>query len=60
MGFMKWPKGKYNGLRIDGFSISITLHLLWWVWAPIISMNFGEPYLVWLCISVRLKLNFEF
>lgn len=56
---MKWPTGKYNGKRIDGFKVSLEVHLLWWNWKPVFSANFGEPYFIWLCFSIRARLNFE-
>ena len=56
---MKWPKGKYNGERISGFKFSFAVHLLWWNWMPIIKFNFGEPYFIWLCFSLRGYIEYE-
>jgi len=59
-GKMKFfPIGKYNGRPIDGFEISFRIHLLWWEWKPILKYNFGEPYFIWLCFSIRAKLSFK-
>lgn len=56
---MKWPTGKYNGKRIQGCQVSFYLHLLYWQWAPRLRWNFGEPYLIWLCFSLRLKAHYD-
>jgi len=29
---MNWPRGKYNGQRIGGFTVKLEINLLWWVW----------------------------
>lgn len=57
--FMKWPTGKYNGKRIDGFKVSAKIHLLWWNWLPKASFNFGEPYFIWLCFTFRAEASYE-
>ena len=56
---MKWPTGKFNGKKIDGFQVSFKLHLLWWNWKPLLSMNFGEPYFIWLCFTFRAQKSFR-
>lgn len=56
---MKWPTGKYNGRRIDGFLVSLELHLLWWAWRPRIQWNFGEPYAIWLCFTCRARPSYD-
>lgn len=52
---MRWPRGKYNGRQIEGLQVSVAVHLLTWFWRPRFSWNFGEPYIVWLCVNVRAK-----
>jgi len=27
---MRWPRGKYNGLRLGGFQIRVVFNLWWW------------------------------
>ena len=49
---MRWPRGKYNGRRIEGFQLLLKLHLLWWRWKPLMHWNFGEPRFTWLCITI--------
>lgn len=49
---MKWPRGKYNGRRIEGFSLLFKVHLLWWKLVPIAHWNHGEPRLTWLCFTL--------
>lgn len=56
---LKWPRGRYNRNRIDGFLVSFKVHLLWWSWCPRASWNFGMPYLIWLCFSLRGEVSFE-
>lgn len=56
---MSWPRGKYNGRRIDGFAIGLHLRLLWWPLIPRFRWNFGEPYAYWLCFTIRAKAIYE-
>lgn len=56
---MKWPTGKYNGRRIEGFKVSLALHVLHWFWKPVFGYNFGQPYFIWLCITLRGEPNYE-
>lgn len=55
---MKWPRGKWNGRKIQGFKISFELHVLKWYWVPIFAHNWGEPLFRWLCFSVIGKKSF--
>lgn len=50
---MKWPRGKYNGRRIEGFKISFAVHVLTWYWKPAFNTKYGEPYFIWLCFTFR-------
>lgn len=52
---MKWPTGRYNGRRIEGFAFRFRLHALFWYWRPRIGWNFGEPYFRWLCFSMDAR-----
>ena len=56
---MKWPKGKYNGRKIDGFTVSLNVHLLSWCWMPVADKNHGQPYLIWLFITIRAEPNYN-
>ena len=55
---MKWPRGKYNNLKIEGFRISFAVHVLRWHFKPIFNKNYGEPYFIWLCFTIRAYLEF--
>ena len=57
--WIKWPRGKHNGQRIDGFLISLKIHFLWWHWKPVYSFNSGEPYFIWLFFSIRAMANYD-
>lgn len=57
--FFRWPRGRYNGKRIDGFQVSFSIHLLWWTWRPIISLNHGEPCFLWLFFSLRFYASYH-
>jgi hypothetical protein len=56
---MNWPKGRYNGMKIDGFMVSFKIHVLWWNWKPIINIKYGQPYFIWLCFSLRGELSYK-
>lgn len=30
---MKWPRGRYNGQRIGGFTLKVEFNLCWRTWA---------------------------
>lgn len=48
---MRWPRGKYNGRRIEGFKVHFTLHLFYWQFRPLLHWNHGEPRFSWLCFT---------
>jgi len=56
---VSWPRGKYNGRRIEGFKFQFDMHLLWWNWIPRMRWNHGEPYLLVLCFTFRLRPYYE-
>lgn len=56
---MSWPRGRYNGRRIDGFSFNGQVHLLWWYWLPRFYWDFGQPHIHWLCFTMRARLSYE-
>lgn len=45
---MRWPRGKYNGKRIVGFSVKVRFIITSFYIKPQYSWNFGEPYICWL------------
>jgi len=57
---MKWPCGKYNGRAISGLKVCAEVHVLWWNWLPRASWNFGEPFLHWLCFTLRGYCIYDF
>jgi hypothetical protein len=54
-----WPKGKYNGQMIQGFRLSLQIHVLSWRFIPVFNWYFGEPYLIWLCFTLRAKAEYK-
>jgi hypothetical protein len=57
---INWPRGKYNGMRIEGIKISLAIHILDFRLTPILHFNFGEPVFIWLCFTVRLYVEYEY
>lgn len=57
---MKWPRGKYNGHKIQGFSFVFRLRVLRWVFIPKFDWNFGEPYFLWLCFQIRFETEYKY
>jgi hypothetical protein len=57
---IKWPRGKYNGCRIEGAKVCIAVHVLSWRLFPLVTWNFGEPVFIWLCFTVRAKCEYEY
>jgi hypothetical protein len=56
---LRWPRGRYNGSRIDGFKITFSVHLLWWTWLPRFSWRLGMHYFIWLCFTLRHEASYE-
>jgi hypothetical protein len=54
-----FPKGKYNGEIIDGFKISFHLHLLRWYFMPKFGGNGGQPFVMWLCFTIRFEESYK-
>ena len=55
---MKWPRGKYNGLRIVGASIKLKVDITSWRWIPRPWGEFGGAF-VWLCFLLWIEWEFE-
>lgn len=55
-----WPRGKYNGRRIEGFKLSIAVHVLSWRFIPLVRWNMGEPVFIWLFLTVRGYCEYEY
>lgn len=53
-----WPRGKYNGKLIEGFKISFAVHIFDWYAKPIMRLNHGEPYFIWLCFTFRCYVGY--
>ena len=56
----RWPRGRYNGKRIAGFSLKVGLDLIWWHWKPVCRWNFGQPFVWWLCFNLRAEPVYHF
>lgn len=48
-----WPRGRYNGKRIIGFRLVVSVHILRWHLQA--RLNWGEPFITLgpICVSVR-------
>lgn len=55
---MKWPKGKYNGKRIVGFSIKFTIDITYWNFK--FYWNFGQPAIVIGPLRINAEINYSF
>ena len=55
-----WPKGKYNGQFIQGFSFTFMLHVLYWKWRPLYFWNYGQPKLQWLCFTLKVEAKYAY
>jgi hypothetical protein len=60
MKFISWPRGKYNGRKIEGFKITFAIHILAWRLIPLLLWNFGEPVFIWLCFTVRGYIEYDY
>jgi hypothetical protein len=51
------PKGKYNGMTIDGIEIKFKITLLDWRFVQC-KWNWGEPFIFFLCFKLRFGLHY--
>lgn len=60
----RWPRGRYNGRRIGGFTLKLDVNLLHWSWVPRCS----RPSMVrlsctafvrWLCVGIWVEPYYE-
>lgn len=51
------PKGKYNGMKIDGIEIKFKITLLDWRFIQC-KWNWGEPFIFFLRFKFRLGLHY--
>ena len=56
----RWPRGKYNNQRIEGFGIKFQLRVFSWYWKPRIHWKYGEYYFLWLCFALRYETEYDF
>lgn len=54
-----WPRGKYNGRRIVGFSVKVSFRVDGWHWKPFLDFNWGMPCLHWLFIWTWWELAYH-
>lgn len=47
-----WPRGKYNGRRITGFTLKLRLDVSSVHWKPRWDWGFGAPLIQWLVFQV--------
>ena len=47
-----WPRGKYNGKKIAGFSIEFKVNVFHWTWKPMFLVRFSHITFHWLCFSI--------
>lgn len=55
---IRWPRGKYNGRRIVGFSVKFRVNLTMWRPLPLMRWNFGELMAAWLCFVVHCGVEY--
>jgi len=57
---LKWPRGKYNGKRIDGIKISLSIHLTYWNFMLRVKCLFGYIVLEFLCFTLRVSVEYDY
>ena len=53
-----WPRGKYNGRRIVGFSVRISIDVTDWRWLPYIRWQWHLKCCHWLCVRSWIEKNY--
>jgi hypothetical protein len=54
---MKWPTGRYNGMRIVGVDIRFQIDVTEWLWRPMIGHRCGALH--WGCVRSWWQLCYE-
>lgn len=52
---MRWPRGRYNGLRIEGVRLTLRINVFWWSWLPDIYVRYLPWRFGWLCFHVHAE-----
>lgn len=55
---MKWPTGRWNGLRIVGVFFKIHVDVTDWIIRPVFPNRYGRCF-AWLCFRVWFGWNYE-
>lgn len=58
MTAFRWPRGRYNGLLITGFSVKLGVDLLTWFWRPRIGYRFSRHF-HWLCFRCWFETGYD-
>ena len=54
---MRWPRGRYNGLRIVGVSFKLSIDVTRWYWLPKRVRYCGGLH--WLCVRTWTQFEYE-
>lgn len=54
---MRWPRGRWNGLRIVGFRFKVCVRTDQWEWWPIYVPLCGGLH--WLCVYTWTEWEYE-
>lgn len=41
MGIFRWPRGRFNGMRIVGVEIKVRIDVTDWLWTPVFVHHCG-------------------
>jgi hypothetical protein len=47
-----WPRGRFNGRRITGFTLRLRVDVANWHLLPKFNRGFGQPVAQWLCLAL--------
>ncbi len=56
----RWPRGRYNGRRITGFTLRLRVDVAYWRWLPRVEWGFGHPMLNWLCFALLAQAEYHY
>lgn len=55
-----WPRGRYNGRRITGFTLRLRVDVSHWRLLPNFTWDFGHPKAQWLCLQLLGEAEYHF
>jgi hypothetical protein len=54
---MRWPRGRYNGRRVVGVRVAVSIDVTVWLWRPVVGQWVGALH--WFCLRSWWGFEYE-